>query len=89
MTGVPGPGNRVTIDGDVMMRRIVLYNQVVLGVVNANAAAFRRAVERLGHFAKKYPDVLQSLITARAPLERYGDYLLAKQRGEIKTVLTL
>jgi threonine dehydrogenase-like Zn-dependent dehydrogenase len=89
MTGVPGPGNHVTIDGDVLMRRLVLYNQVVLGVVNANAAAFGRAVARLGLFAEKYPEVLESLITARAPLEKYGDYLTAKQRGEIKTVLTL
>ena len=49
----------------------------------------RRAVERLGHFARKYPDALQSFITARIPLEAFSQHLLSKQRGEIKTVLTL
>ncbi|PYV12542.1 MAG: glucose dehydrogenase [Acidobacteria bacterium] len=89
MTGVPGPGNRVAIDTDLAMRRLVLNNQAVVGVVNANIRAFRSAVERLGHFARKYPDALQSFITARVPLEAFSQHLLAKQRGEIKTVLTL
>lgn len=89
ITGVPGPGNRVSIDADNIMRRLVLNNQLILGVVNANIRAFRRAVERLSALCKRFPDAMQSLITARVPLESYAQYLLAKQRGEIKTILTL
>ena len=89
MTGVPGPGNRVTIDGDDVMRRLVLNNQVILGVVNANIDAFRRAVHHLGLLAEQHPETVQALITARAPMEDFSQYLTQKRRGEIKTVLTL
>jgi threonine dehydrogenase-like Zn-dependent dehydrogenase len=89
MTGVPGPGNQVTIDGDTLMRRLVLNNQVIVGVVNANIDAFRRAVRSLAVLCEKYSDAMQAMITARAPLENYPSYLMNKQRGEIKTVLTL
>jgi glucose 1-dehydrogenase len=89
MTGVPGLGNQVTIDGDDIMRRLVLNNQVVLGVVNANIEAFRRGVEHLAILAERYPETIQALITKRAPMEDFPQYLTQKRRGEIKTVLTL
>jgi threonine dehydrogenase-like Zn-dependent dehydrogenase len=89
MTGVPGPGNRVSINGDEVMRRLVLLNQAVVGVVNANIRAFRRAVRQLAVLCEKFPRAMESLITARAPLESYAQYLMQKQRGEIKTVLTV
>jgi glucose 1-dehydrogenase len=89
MTGVPGQGNNLSVNGDDIMRRIVLYNQVVLGVVNANLSAFRRGVEHLATLCEKFPESMEAIITARVPLESYDDYLMQKQRGEIKTVLSL
>ncbi len=89
MTGVPGPGNRVSINGDDIMRRLVLLNQVVVGVVNANLGAFHRAVRHLAVFCEKFPRAMASLITTRVPLENYSQCLMQKQRGEIKTVLTI
>ncbi len=89
MTGVPGQGNTLSVNGDDIMRRIVVYNQVVLGVVNANLSAFRRGVEHLAAFCEKVPESMEAIITARVPLESYAGYLMQKQRGEIKSVLSL
>jgi threonine dehydrogenase-like Zn-dependent dehydrogenase len=88
LTGIAGPGNRLAVDGDLVMRRLVQMNQVVVGVVNANAAAFGRGIARLGRLARRFPEVLPALVTARVPLESFARHLVEKQPGEIKTVLT-
>jgi len=89
MTGTPGPGNPLTLDADEFMRQIIYKNQVILGVVNANVGAFRNGVQRLAHLCDNYPDVMQSLITSRTPMEDFSRHLAQKLRGEIKVTLTL
>jgi threonine dehydrogenase-like Zn-dependent dehydrogenase len=89
MTGVPGPGNSVAINADHLMRQLVVNNQVVLGVVNANPEAFRRGVEHLDLFCRRFADSMRRMITARLPVERYAEVLIGKKPGEIKAVLTV
>jgi threonine dehydrogenase-like Zn-dependent dehydrogenase len=89
MTGTPGPCNLLTLDADQFMRQIICKNQVILGVVNANVGAFRSGVQRLARFCENYPEVMQSLVTARTPIEGFSHHLAQKQRGEIKVALTL
>ncbi len=89
VTGNAGTGNQITINADRVMRRLVLLNQLVLGVVNANIGAFHAAARRLPTLGEKFPGIVESLITARVPLERHASYLGRKQSGEIKTVLEI
>jgi threonine dehydrogenase-like Zn-dependent dehydrogenase len=89
MTGVPGPGNSIAINADHLMRQLVVNNQVILGTVNASAEAFRRGVENLDLFCRRFPDSMRSMITARLPMERYAEVLIGKKPGEIKAVLTV
>ena len=87
-TGVPGRKGPIELDADLIMRNLVLKNQVVFGTVNANREAFEAAIADLGVFMKKWPQAVRALITQRYPMERYRDLLLGKVGG-IKNVISI
>lgn len=87
-TGVPGRKAPVEVDTDLIMRNLVLKNQIVFGTVNAGRDAFEAAIRDLGIFMKRWPDAVRSLITGRHPIEAYRDLLLG-HAGGIKNVITL
>ena len=88
LTGVPGAGDWVKIDGGWTMRNLVLQNQVILGTVNAGRDSFTGAISLLAEMNQRWPQGLRGLITGRHPLEAYADLLLAKPKG-IKSILAL
>jgi threonine dehydrogenase-like Zn-dependent dehydrogenase len=87
-TGIPGHKAPIPIDADLIMRQMVLKNQIAVGTVNADRPAFENAIRDLGIFKKRWPQALQSVITGRFPLDAYRDLLLGKATG-IKNVITL
>jgi len=87
-TGVPGRKGPVEVDTDLMMRNLVLKNQVVFGTVNADRDAFENSIRDVGTFTKRWPEAVKSLITGRYPMEAYSDLLLGRSGG-IKNVITL
>jgi threonine dehydrogenase-like Zn-dependent dehydrogenase len=87
-TGVPGRKAPVAVDTDLLMRNLVLRNQVVFGTVNAGRDAFEAAIRDLEIFNTRWPQVVKSLITARVPIEQHSDLLLGKAGG-IKNVIKL
>lgn len=87
-TGVPGRKGPIEVDTDLMMRNLVLKNQVVFGTVNAGRDAFENSIRDVGIFAKRWPKAVKSLITGRYPMEAYRDLLLGRSGG-IKNVITL
>ena len=87
-TGVPGRKRPIQVDTDLIMRNLVLKNQVVFGTVNAGRDSFENSIRDLGTFAKRWPEAVQSLITGRFPMEAYGDLLLGRSAG-IKNVIRL
>jgi len=86
-TGVPGRRGPISIDTDLLMRNLVLKNQVVLGTVNAGREIFEAAIADLAAFDRRWPAALRSLITGRYPLEAHRELLLGQQSG-IKNVLS-
>lgn len=87
-TGVPGRKAPIELDADLIMRNVVLNNQVVLGTVNAGRAAFEEAVRDLALFMQRFPAAVRALITARVPLAKARDVVLAPPAG-IKNVVML
>jgi len=87
-TGVPGRKAPVEIDTDLVMRNLVLKNQVVFGTVNAGRDAFEAAIRDLAIFAQRWPEGVRSLITGRFPMEAYRELLLGSSSG-IKNVIRL
>lgn len=86
-TGVPGRKAPIQVDTDLIMRNLVLKNQVLFGTVNANREAFENAVRDLQRFNERWPRAVRELITGRYPLSAYQDLLLGRATG-IKNVIT-
>lgn len=87
-TGVPGRKAPIEVDTDLMMRNLVLKNQIVFGTVNAGRDSFENSIRDVGIFAKRWPTAVQSLISGRFPINAYGDLLLGRAGG-IKNVIQL
>jgi threonine dehydrogenase-like Zn-dependent dehydrogenase len=87
-TGVPARKGPIEVDSDLLMRNIVLKNQVVLGSVNAGRQDFESAIRDLEAFESRWPEALRSMISGRFPLEQAPE-LLAGRVGGIKNVLAL
>ena len=85
-TGIPSPHPPMGVDADLIMRNVVLKNQVVVGTVNADRPAFQAAIRDLGAFLYRWPDQLRSLITGRYRIDSYKELLLSERTG-IKNVI--
>jgi hypothetical protein len=72
----------------LMMRNLVLKNQVVFGTVNAGRDAFEASIRDLGVFATRWPQAVRSLITGRYSMEDHRELLTGPSRG-IKNVIRL
>lgn len=80
-TGVPGRKAPMPVDTDLLMRNLVLRNQVAFGTVNAGRDAFDAAIRDLGIFSRRFPAAVQTLITARVPIEAHAELLLGNPGG--------
>jgi len=87
-TGVPGRKAPIELDTDLIMRDLVLKNQVVFGTVNAPREAYEAAIRDLGTFMDRWPAAVRRLITGRYPLEDAPQLLQGETTG-IKTVIVL
>ncbi len=87
-TGVPGRKGPIALDTDVLMRNMVLKNQVVFGTVNASKDAFEAAIRDVGLFDQRWPKAVRSLITGRFPMASYQELLTGDATG-IKNVLAI
>jgi glucose 1-dehydrogenase len=87
-TGIPAPKPAIPIDADIIMRNMVLKNQVAVGSVNADRKAFQDAIADLGIFMERWPTSLKSLITGRYRMEDYEELLVGEKSG-IKNVIAI
>ncbi|MDB6033204.1 MAG: gcd [Verrucomicrobiales bacterium] len=87
-TGIPGHKSAIPVDADLIMRQMVLKNQVLVGTVNADRSAFEHAIRDLGIFKQRWPKALASVITGRHSIKDYRDLLLGKATG-IKNVIKI
>src|SRR5262249_5713400 len=87
LTGVPGRKGPIEVDTDLIMRDLVLKNQVVFGSVNAGKNAYQKAIEDIGVFQKRWPNDLNFLITGRFSPEKHKDLRLGNPGG-IKNIIS-
>jgi glucose 1-dehydrogenase len=87
MTGVPSLKEPIEVDADLLMRNIVLKNQVVFGTVNASSENFDEAIRDIGVFDRRWPGALRAIIKRRSSLEEAPGLLLSKIGG-IKSAIT-
>jgi threonine dehydrogenase-like Zn-dependent dehydrogenase len=85
-TGVPGRKAPIAIDTDLLMRNLVLKNQLVFGTVNASAEAYEAAIADLARFHARWPEQVRALVTGRFAPEQAAQ-LLTGAPGGIKNVV--
>jgi len=89
-TGVPGDrGGEFQMQGGHLMRQQVLWNQIVMGSVNANRSYFLHAVKDLSEIARRWPDSIGKVITAHHPMEDFESALTTQPRDEVKAVFDI
>ncbi|MEZ4656165.1 MAG: glucose 1-dehydrogenase [Caldilineaceae bacterium] len=88
ITGIPGGDRPIDIPGAALMRQLVLYNQVLVGSVNASPAHFQMAVDDLARAFAQWPDEIGRLVTRRTPHQRFAEALDHHDDGDIKVVIT-
>ncbi|MGH7643307.1 MAG: glucose 1-dehydrogenase [Candidatus Dormibacteria bacterium] len=77
----------VTIDSDSLNLDMVLGNKLVFGTVNANRTHFEAAARMLGAAVRKWPGVLEQIVTRRVAAEQFAD-AFSRQPDDIKTVIS-
>ena len=86
-TGVPRHGDPTSVDTDLLMRNLVLKNQMVLGTVNAGPDAFDAAIRDLAVFYQRWPAALRALITGRYSIEEFREPIF--DRSGIKNIIVV
>lgn len=87
ITGIPGGDRPIDISGAALMRQLVLYNQVVVGSVNASPAHFQMAVDDLKCANEQWPQVMSELITRHVPYAQFKEALTQHSDADIKVVV--
>jgi glucose 1-dehydrogenase len=75
LIGIDGRDRQVAIDGRVLSLDFVLGNRVVFGSVNAHRQDWQAAVDALDRARGSFDGVLESFVTLRVPLDRFGESL--------------
>jgi threonine dehydrogenase-like Zn-dependent dehydrogenase len=88
LTGVSTGGHRLNIDAGGVNASMVLENHAMVGSVNAARAHYAQAATDLAQASRRYPGILERLVTGRYPLTQFGE-ALAKHPDDIKTVVVL
>jgi len=87
LTGVPGDQRSLSIDGAEIMRKLVLKNQVVVGSVNESIAHFKKGISDIEAATKKWPGVVEKMITQRFNHTDFEKALSHHSQDEIKVVI--
>jgi glucose 1-dehydrogenase len=72
LTGLSSGGRSISVDTDLLNRKLVISNEVIVGSVNANRRHYQQAADAL---ARADRDWLARLITRRVPAERFKEAL--------------
>ncbi|MEJ2076583.1 MAG: glucose 1-dehydrogenase [Acidobacteriota bacterium] len=87
LTGIPGGDRPLKIHGAELIRQLVLWNQVMLGSVNAARDHFQMAVDDLFQAKALWGSHVNGLITQIVPHDRYSEAFAEHGADQIKTVI--
>ena len=87
LTGVPGAQRLINVDGAALMRSLVLKNQVIVGSVNESLQHFKNGLDDLVAAAKKWPGVVDQIITQRYNYKDFAKAFGKHTQDEIKVII--
>jgi threonine dehydrogenase-like Zn-dependent dehydrogenase len=87
ITGIPSGESKVSIPGSILMRKMVLMNQVMLGSVNASRKHYLDSVGELMKIKARYESQIKKVITERVNYTDFKRAFSINSPDEIKTVI--
>lgn len=87
-TGISGGDKVITIHSDRINLDMVLGNKVVFGSVNANRTHFEQGLIDLEIINKKWPELLEKIITRRVSFSNFKE-AFTKKETDIKVIVDL
>ncbi len=87
MTGIPAGDIEMEVDASLVVRRIVRYNQVIVGSVNSNRQHFEMALKDIRPINEQLNHVLDKMITRRVKLQNYSQAFDFSDKTQVKTVV--
>jgi threonine dehydrogenase-like Zn-dependent dehydrogenase len=87
LTGIPGGTRPSQIPAAALIRKLVLFNQVMVGSVNASRDHFQMAVDDLAQARLLWSGHVETLITRRHRLEELEQALGPEGEQDIKVVV--
>ncbi len=87
MTGIPTGDLQIQLDAAQLVRRIVRYNQVIVGSVNSNRHHFELALRDIGDVRNQFPGVLGEMLKNRIPFKDYEKAFDPSAHEFIKTII--
>ena len=87
LTGIPGGNRPLQVDGAELMRRLVLFNQIMAGSVNAAHGHFQMAANDLLQAGILWRGHAEKLITHRYRIEEFQKVFASHPPDEIKAVI--
>lgn len=88
LTGVSGGRRKLTVDADHLNLEMVLENKLMFGSVNANKRHFESGVADLSALQKRWPGLVETMITRRVPLDQFTPADL-ERGGDVKVIVDL
>lgn len=89
MTGIPSGDFKLEVDAALMVRRVIKYNQVIVGSVNSNRKHFEMALQDLGEINQQFNHVLEKMVTRRVPFQDYQQAFDLSDKSQVKTVVEI
>ena len=86
LTSVTCGNRKIEIEADKLNLDLVLGNKIVYGTVNSNKNHFVAGIRHFDEFEKRWPLLLERLITRRLPFQNFKKALTKEAEG-IKTIL--
>lgn len=87
MTGIPHDTRPVSIGAGELMTQLVLYNQILIGSVNAGPKHFKSAIHDLQSARQQWGPVIDDLITKRVSYTLFREAINFRGPDDIKTVI--
>jgi threonine dehydrogenase-like Zn-dependent dehydrogenase len=87
LLGAVPHGTREEVDVGSFLTNTIVKNLVLLGVVNADEASWRRAARNLAAVEERHAGLLASLLTHRFGWQQAPEAFFTRQKDEIKAVI--
>jgi threonine dehydrogenase-like Zn-dependent dehydrogenase len=87
MTGIPRGDLTIELDAAELVRRVVRYNQVIVGSVNSNRRHFEMALGHIGKVNESFHSMISEIVTRRLSLRDYQKAFTVDEPQHIKTVI--